>query len=67
MILLKVEPTNFIVMDLMSGKIGLVTEEDICTIEKEGGGDDYTISINPMEDFGVAIPAFAHFFFPRYD
>jgi hypothetical protein len=47
-----------VVWDLMSGKLGVRTREgEIATIE--GEGDDATIVINPFEDFGVALPAFA--------
>jgi hypothetical protein len=47
-----------VVWDLMSGKLGVRTRDgEIATIE--GEGDDATIVINPFEDFGIAIPAFA--------
>jgi len=47
-----------VVWDLMSGKLGVRTRDgEIATIE--GEGDEATIVINPFEDFGVAIPAFA--------
>ena len=47
-----------VVWDLMSGKLGVRTREgEIATIE--GEGDEATIVINPFEDFGVALPAFA--------
>lgn len=47
-----------VVWDLMSGKLGVRTKEgEIATIE--GEGDEATIVINPFEDFGIALPAFA--------
>lgn len=47
-----------VVWDLMTGKLGIRTSDgEIATIE--GEGDDASISINPFEDFGIAIPAFA--------
>lgn len=47
-----------VVWDLMSGKLGVRTKEgEIATIE--GEGDDATIVINPFDDFGIALPAFA--------
>lgn len=47
-----------VVWDLMSGKLGVRTRDgEIATIE--GEGDEATIVINPFEDFGVAVPAFA--------
>lgn len=48
---------NNVVWDLMSGKIGIVTSEGIASIE--GEGEDAQVSINMMEGFGVALPAFA--------
>lgn len=45
------------VWDLQSGKIGLATKEGIATID--GTGDDATISINPIEQFGIPVPSFA--------
>lgn len=46
-----------VVWDLMSGKIGVVTEEGISTLE--GEGDDARVCVNLMDEFGVALPAFA--------
>ena len=46
-----------VVWDLMSGKIGVQTEDGIATLE--GEGDDAQISINMFDEFGVALPAFA--------
>lgn len=47
-----------VVWDLMSGKLGVRTRDgEIATIE--GEGDDASVVINPFEDFGIAIPAFA--------
>jgi hypothetical protein len=46
-----------VVWDVMSGKIGVVTEEGIATLE--GTGDDAVININMLDEFGVAVPAYA--------
>jgi hypothetical protein len=47
-----------VVWDLMSGKLGVRTSDgEIATIE--GTGEDITVVINPFEDFGLAVPAFA--------
>ena len=46
-----------VVWDLMSGKIGIVTDDGIACLE--GTGDDAEVEINLMEQFGVALPAFA--------
>jgi len=47
-----------VVWDLMSGKLGVRTKDgEIATIE--GEGDAASVVINPFEDFGLAIPAFA--------
>jgi hypothetical protein len=46
-----------VVWDLMSGKIGVLTDEGISTLE--GEGDDARVSVNLMDDFGIALPAFA--------
>lgn len=46
-----------VVWDLMSGKIGVQTEDGIATLE--GEGDDARVSVNLFDDFGVALPAFA--------
>lgn len=43
--------------DLMTGKIGLVTEDGLCTLDKDG--DEYNVSVNPIEKFGIPLPAFA--------
>lgn len=50
-------PAEGVVWDLMSGKIGVLTEDGIATLE--GEGDDAVVNCNMFEDFGVAIPAFA--------
>jgi hypothetical protein len=53
------------VWDLMSGKIGFKTKEGIITIELNDLNDDKTeavdaqVSVNPFDDFGMEIPAFA--------
>lgn len=46
-----------VVWDALTGKMGIITDEGIATLE--GTGDDATININMMSDFGVAIPAYA--------
>lgn len=46
-----------VVWDLMSGKVGVQTSEGIVTID--GEGDDARISINLIDEFGMALPAFA--------
>jgi len=46
-----------VVWDLMTGKIGVQTDEGIATLE--GTGEDATISLNLLDDFGMALPAFA--------
>lgn len=46
-----------VVWDLMSGKIGVQTDEGIVTLE--GTGDDAQVNVNLFDDFGMALPAFA--------
>ena len=46
-----------VVWDLMSGKIGVQTEDGIATLE--GEGDDAQITVNLFDEFGIALPAFA--------
>lgn len=46
-----------VVWDLMSGKIGVQTDEGIVTLE--GEGDDAQVNVNMFDDFGMALPAFA--------
>lgn len=46
-----------VVWDLMSGRIGIQTKDGIATLE--GEGDDATININLIDQFGMSIPAFA--------
>lgn len=46
-----------VVWDLMSGKIGIQTDDGIVTLE--GEGDDARVNINLFDEFGVALPAFA--------
>ena len=48
---------NGVVWDMMTGKIGVVSNEGITTIS--GEGDDAQIEINLMEQFGMPVPAFA--------
>jgi hypothetical protein len=45
------------VWDLMSGRIGIKTAEGIVTME--GAGEDATVTLNLIEQFGIGIPAFA--------
>lgn len=45
------------VWDMMTGKIGIQTDDGIATID--GVGDDAQISINIIENFGMPLPAFA--------
>lgn len=45
------------VWDLSSGKLGIKTADGIATLN--GIGDEAEVEINMMEDFGMAIPAFA--------
>ena len=55
-----------VVWDLMSGSIGLKTPSGICSISYSAKNEDNTelidpqVSINMFEEFGVAVPAFAH-------
>lgn len=46
-----------VVWDLMSGKIGVQSTEGIVTLE--GEGDNARVNINLLDEFGVALPAFA--------
>jgi len=46
-----------VVWDLMTGRIGVSTEEGIITLE--GTGEDATVELNLMDAFGMAVPAFA--------
>lgn len=47
-----------VVWDLMTGRVGIRTNDDsIATMT--GEGDDATIEINLMDQFGMSIPAFA--------
>lgn len=46
-----------VVWDLMSGKIGVQTDDGIATLE--GEGDDARVSVNMFDEFGIALPAFA--------
>jgi hypothetical protein len=49
---------NDVLWDLMTGKLGVRTSDgEIATLV--GTGDDATISLNPVDNFGVPIPAFA--------
>lgn len=46
-----------VVWDLFTGKIGVQTADGITTIE--GTGDDAEVQLNLMDQFGMAVPAFA--------
>lgn len=46
-----------VVWDLMTGKIGVQTDEGIVTLE--GTGADAQVNLNLMDEFGMALPAFA--------
>jgi len=46
-----------VVWDLMSGKVGIQTKDGIATCE--GEGEDATVNINLIDQFGMSIPAFA--------
>lgn len=46
-----------VVWDMMTGKIGVLTDEGIATLE--GTGDDARINVNLFDDFGMQVPAFA--------
>jgi hypothetical protein len=46
-----------VVWDLMSGKIGIIADDAICTLD--GAGDDARVNQNLITEFGAAIPAFA--------
>lgn len=46
-----------VVWDLMTGKIGVMTDEGIATLD--GVGEDAQVNLNLMDEFGMALPAFA--------
>lgn len=46
-----------VVWDLMSGKLGVRTKDGIVTVD--GEGDDAQPVVNLLDNFGVAVPAFA--------
>lgn len=46
-----------VVWDLMTGQIGVQTSEGIVTLV--GEGEDARVNINMMDEFGIALPAFA--------
>jgi hypothetical protein len=51
------KPVNDAVWDLMSGTIGVKTDEGIASIIKTEE-DGYQITLNIFDDFSVQIPAF---------
>ena len=52
-----------VVWDMMSGRVGFKTNDGICSIELGDATDseaaDAQVTINPFDDFGMAVPAFA--------
>jgi hypothetical protein len=54
-----------VVWDMMTGRVGFATDEGICSIdlgsadETKAKAPDAQVTINPMDDFGISIPAFA--------
>lgn len=58
-------PVDNVVWDMMSGKVGYKTNDGIVTIELNGineantEADDCQVTINPFDDFGMELPAFA--------
>lgn len=52
-----------VVWDLMSGRVGIATKDGITSLEvsTEEGSDEkvYEVSVNMMDQFGMAVPAFA--------
>jgi len=46
-----------VMWDLMTGKIGVHTDEGIVTLD--GTGEDAQVNVNLMDEFGMALPAFA--------
>ena len=46
-----------VVWDLMSGQIGVQTSEGIVTLV--GEGENARVNINLLDEFGIALPAFA--------
>lgn len=58
-------PVDNMVWDIMSGKIGFKGREGIVTIELNGLNEDKTeaadaqVTINPFDEFGMEVPAFA--------
>lgn len=49
---------NGVVWDVMSGSVGLKTENGIFTVSFSDAGAP-TLSVNPLDDFGLALPGFA--------
>jgi hypothetical protein len=54
-----------VVWDMMSGRVGFRTSEGICSIdlgeltEDKKSATDAQVTINPFDDFGMTVPAFA--------
>ena len=45
------------VWDMMTGKMGILTDEGIITLE--GDGEDSYVNVNMLDDFAMRVPAFA--------
>jgi len=50
-------PVDNVVWDLMTGRIGVLGDEGITTVE--GEGEDAQVTINLFDQFGMTVPAFA--------
>jgi len=50
-------PVDNVVWDLMTGRIGIIGEDGITTID--GEGEDAQVEINLFDQFGMTVPAFA--------
>jgi len=50
-------PVDNVMWDIMSGKIGINTSEGIVSVE--GAGDEAQVIVNPLDQFGFPVPAFA--------
>jgi hypothetical protein len=50
-------PVDNVVWDLMTGRIGVINDDGITTIE--GEGEDAQVTVNLFDQFGITVPAFA--------
>lgn len=50
-------PVDNVVWDLMTGRIGVLGDDGITTVE--GEGEDAQVTINLFDQFGMTVPAFA--------